>query len=257
MKQNIVESFNLEKGGTPYYIQIKNYLYSLIKKGKEGDPLPSENELAKQFSVSRGTAKQAIMDLVYEGEAYRKKGKGTFIHSSSINRSYDRLPSFTKDIENEDSDVSTTCLFFGPCKPSPFMKSLFCMKKDENVIRFKRCVSIDKSPYVVLSSYLNPHYYGDLTLNDITISLYDALHEKYGFGPVRAKDTYSIVDISPKTAEILDCDKNSSVCFSRRIGYLENGDPVEYVESFIRADRFHVSIDISSDSTEILSNPWQ
>lgn len=252
------DHMHLEKGGSPFYIQIKNYLYKLVRNGKEGDSLPSENELAKMFSVSRGTAKQAIMDLVYEGEAYRKKGKGTFIRSSAINRSYDRLPSFTKDISGPDRDVSTTCLFFGPCNPTAYMKQLFNLGNDDKVIRFKRFVSIDKSPYVVVSSYLNPHYYGNLTLSDINISLYDALQEKYGFSPVQAKDTYSIVHVSPKTAEILGCSKNSCVCFSRRIGYLENGDAVEYVESFIKADKFHLSIAINSDSaTKVLTNPWQ
>ena len=147
-----------EKVSSPLYIQIKSYLYSLIASGKADDQLPSENELAHRFHVSRGTAKQAIMDLVYEGEVYRRKGKGTFIRSSSIDRNYGhRLPSFTKDISSKDSDVTTTCLFFGPVDPTGYMKQLFELADGEKVVRFKRCVSIDGEPYVVLSSYLNPH----------------------------------------------------------------------------------------------------
>lgn len=247
-----------EKVSSPLYIQIKSYLYSLIASGKADDQLPSENELAHRFHVSRGTAKQAIMDLVYEGEVYRRKGKGTFIRSSSIDRNYGhRLPSFTKDISSKDSDVTTTCLFFGPVDPTGYMKQLFELMDGEKVVRFKRCVSIDGEPYVVLSSYLNPHYYGDLSLTDINISLYDALNEKFGFSPTKAKDTYSIVDIAPKTADLLKCDRTSSVCFSRRIGYLDDGKAVEYVESFIRSDRFHLSINIDTDSKSVLTNPWQ
>ena len=66
----------------PYYVQIKYYLRQIIRDLGPNMLVPSEKELAETFGVSRGTAKQAIMDLVYEGVLYRKQGKGTFIYFS-------------------------------------------------------------------------------------------------------------------------------------------------------------------------------
>lgn len=74
----------------PYYVQIKCYLRQVIKDIGPDALIPGEKELAEKFGVSRGTAKQAIMDLVYEGILYRKQGKGTFT-ASHIARSDDRL----------------------------------------------------------------------------------------------------------------------------------------------------------------------
>lgn len=51
------------------------------------------------------------------------------------------------------------------------------------------------------------------------------------------------------------CRKNGLVCFSRRIGYLSNEVAVEYVESFIRYDRFKldVTIGLSGEEAQLAS----
>ena len=85
--------------------------------------------------------------------------------------------------------------------------------------------------------------------------LYAALQKKYSVIPTKAHDTYAITEISPKTAELLQCRKNGLVCFSRRIGYLSNEVAVEYVESFIRYDRFKldVTIGLSGEEAQLAS----
>ncbi len=44
-----------------------------------GDPLPSENALAKQLSISRMTVRRVFDTLVYAGLLARRQGKGTFV----------------------------------------------------------------------------------------------------------------------------------------------------------------------------------
>jgi len=65
----------------PMYIQLKNYILDQMNKGiwKPGDKLPSENELAEQFQVSRITVKNAMADIVEQGLIYRIQGRGSFI----------------------------------------------------------------------------------------------------------------------------------------------------------------------------------
>jgi GntR family transcriptional regulator of arabinose operon len=68
----------------PHYVQIRKYVNDHIKQQRweEGDRLPSENELAAQFGVSRITVKNALDSLVKEGVIYRIQGKGTFVSVS-------------------------------------------------------------------------------------------------------------------------------------------------------------------------------
>ncbi|MEG2349548.1 MAG: GntR family transcriptional regulator [Hungatella sp.] len=65
----------------PSYVKIQNYVLDKIQKGiyQSGDKIPSENELAQLFSVSRVTANMAIKELSITGVVIRIKGKGTFV----------------------------------------------------------------------------------------------------------------------------------------------------------------------------------
>lgn len=69
----------------PMYKKIETYIIDQIRSGnwKPGSRIPSENELAEQFSVSRITVKNALTALVDKGVVYRLQGKGTFVNDHS------------------------------------------------------------------------------------------------------------------------------------------------------------------------------
>ncbi|SEM55190.1 GntR family transcriptional regulator [Paenibacillus sp. OV219] len=65
----------------PKYVQLKKEILDLMGKGKlqPDDQMPSENEIAEQFGMSRQTVRQALGELEQEGRLYRMQGKGTFV----------------------------------------------------------------------------------------------------------------------------------------------------------------------------------
>ncbi|MEM8534773.1 MAG: GntR family transcriptional regulator, partial [Chloroflexota bacterium] len=65
----------------PLYLQLVRVLRHQISTGTymSGDRLPPETELATQFSISRGTVRQAMDVLVNQGLLERVAGKGTFV----------------------------------------------------------------------------------------------------------------------------------------------------------------------------------
>jgi GntR family transcriptional regulator len=64
----------------PIYSRIEARLRLDIEGGrfKAGDRMPSEAELAREFNTTRGTVRQALQRLVYDGLIVRKVGQGTF-----------------------------------------------------------------------------------------------------------------------------------------------------------------------------------
>ena len=70
----------------PKYRRLKEYLRERIMRGelKRGDLLPSENDLAKRFGISRHTVRQALGDLENEGLIRREQGRGTFCAQGRI-----------------------------------------------------------------------------------------------------------------------------------------------------------------------------
>lgn len=63
--------------------QIKRYVLKKIETGEwlENAPIPSENKLAEQFSVSRMTARRALNELQQENVLSRTQGAGTVVAS--------------------------------------------------------------------------------------------------------------------------------------------------------------------------------
>ncbi|NGZ75755.1 GntR family transcriptional regulator [Saccharibacillus alkalitolerans] len=70
----------------PKYIVLKNELLSWMESGKlsPGSQVPSENEIAEQFSLSRQTVRQAFSELERQGLLERVQGKGTFVRSAGF-----------------------------------------------------------------------------------------------------------------------------------------------------------------------------
>ncbi|HCW53851.1 MAG TPA: GntR family transcriptional regulator [Clostridium sp.] len=77
----------MKEAETKHEIIEKHYI-SLIEENKvsAGDQLPSENEIASIFNVSRHTVRQALNYLVQEGWIYKERGKGSFYSNKKKNQ---------------------------------------------------------------------------------------------------------------------------------------------------------------------------
>lgn len=65
----------------PIFQRIKDYLVGEIAAGrwKEGDLVPSEQALVRQFGVSRMTVNRAVRELTAEQVLTRRQGSGTYV----------------------------------------------------------------------------------------------------------------------------------------------------------------------------------
>jgi GntR family transcriptional regulator len=230
----------------PLYYQLKTVLLSMIAEMKEDDQLPGELELAKKFDVSRGTVKQAIMDLVHEGILYRSQGKGTFVAPPRIKRSFDKLPSFTDDIRHLGYESNNKLLSFRLTDAPEYIRKT--LGGEGRVIRIKRLVSFQNKPFALVTSYLRHDIYPELKAENIGGSLYDALAQLNAKVPVKAHDTYTPINADAKMAETLGIREGLAIFYSERIAYLDDDTAVEFVESYIRGDRFTLDIEISPES---------
>src|SRR4051794_32569649 len=65
----------------PVFQRIKDYLLGEIQAGRwrEGEAIPSEPVLARQFGVSRMTVNRAVRELTAEQILARVQGSGTYV----------------------------------------------------------------------------------------------------------------------------------------------------------------------------------
>jgi GntR family transcriptional regulator len=65
----------------PLYLQLRDAIAARVARGewKPGTPLPSEEDLAREFGVSKGTTRKSLDLLESENLLVRRQGRGTFV----------------------------------------------------------------------------------------------------------------------------------------------------------------------------------
>jgi GntR family histidine utilization transcriptional repressor len=86
------------------YIQVKKYILTGVKehRWREGDRVPSENELVKACSVSRMTARRAVKELTAEGVLISHQGQGTFVASAKSRSSVMTIRNIADEIHERN-----------------------------------------------------------------------------------------------------------------------------------------------------------
>lgn len=89
-----------EAGRVPAFLHIKNYLLEQIQAGhwKEGDAIPSEQALAKQFGVSRMTVNRAVRELTDEQILSRIQGSGTYVAQHKYQATLVEIKSIAEEV---------------------------------------------------------------------------------------------------------------------------------------------------------------
>jgi GntR family transcriptional repressor for pyruvate dehydrogenase complex len=77
----------IDKSGEALYTQIVQRIRTWIMDGrlKEGDPIPSERELAQIFDVSRVPVREALKILDFMGAVEHVRGKGVYVKKIDMN----------------------------------------------------------------------------------------------------------------------------------------------------------------------------
>ncbi|TFW07750.1 histidine utilization repressor [Oxalobacteraceae bacterium OM1] len=84
----------------PVFQRIKDYLLAQIHAGqwREGDAIPSEPELARQFGVSRMTVNRAVRELTAEQVLTRVQGSGTYVAQHKYQATLVEIKSIAEEV---------------------------------------------------------------------------------------------------------------------------------------------------------------
>ncbi len=96
----------------PKFAQIKQHIIDNIRAANwlENERVPSENELAEQFNVSRMTARRALSELTDSGILTRSQGLGTFVASLKSQSSLLEIRNISEEVNERNGQYSCTVL---------------------------------------------------------------------------------------------------------------------------------------------------
>lgn len=191
------------------YRQVQDCLRDEIASGKlkEGDLVPSEQELAQKYGVSQGTVRKAIMDMTQKGIFYRKQGKGTFVVFDKASRSRYRNFRFVAGLNAELVNVNLSSVTMQVIPAQGDVAANLQLKKGAKVIRLERIGKIaDNIPIHTISYLPNSLYKGlDQYTNDLLKNTLWKLQEVYfGIRVEKREEFISLAAADGMMASILE-----------------------------------------------------
>jgi len=169
------------------YRKLYVQLYEIIRKKIEdkewsvGFRIPTEQELCKDFNVSRATVRSAILELVRQGYLIRQQGRGTFVSKKVISDKLTMFTTFGELMLEEGIDFSTDVLAQTIMMPVDDLADKLNISADKHIIYIKRLRKVDYKPILIQETYIPFHICPPLLEEDVQKnSLFELLEKKYG-----------------------------------------------------------------------------
>ncbi len=230
----------------PMYYQLEEQIKQKIDSGhlKPSDILPSERELSDTYKISRMTVRQAIINLVNKGYLYRLKGKGTFVSEMKLEQDLRRLTSFTEDMKLRGFKPGSKLLNFSIVEASSDIRSKLHLHANEQVFQIQRIRLANDQPIALETTYIPEKLVPGLNEEILRNSIYHYIEktQQYSIGHA----TQIIESSKANDLEIthLHLKKGDPVLLIERQTFLENGTPLEVVNSTYRSDKYKFKINI-------------
>lgn len=221
---------------TPLYVQLARLVRGAIADGvlDEGASLPPERDLAAEYEVSRITVRKAMAELVEEGLLVRRRGAGTVV-GRRIEKSFARITSFSEDMAARGRVPSTRWITRATGLVTPEESMQLGLSPGAPVYRFHRVRSADDMPMALEFATVPGWCLADV--DDVGVSLYAAL-DAVGRRPVRALQRLRAVPLLGHHARLLEVDPGTPVLLIERCGFIRDGRPVEFTQSYYRGDAY-------------------
>src|SRR5579859_3091929 len=167
---------------TPLYFQIQTHLLKMIKAGelRVGDPVPSEEELARVYGVSRMTTRQALQSLKTQGYAKGQKGRGTFVTEPKVEKDIAHLTGFTAEMRSLGMRASSRVLEAACVDADDEVASQLEIAQGAPIFRLVRLRFADGTPVAIEEGSLSRDRFPEIeTIDFKNASLYQILRDRY------------------------------------------------------------------------------
>ena len=231
------------KSPIPLHIQTEELLRKIIKMPQylKGKHLPNEIELAKNLNISRGTLRQAINKLVFEGLLVRKKGFGTKVNNIVSSKALSWL-SFSQEMTVRGIPIKNFELTLSWVKPEESVANFFEIRGNKKVLKLERLRGRPEGPFVYFVSFFHPRI-GLTGEEDFKRPLYEILEKDYQVVADLSKEEISARAADKFLATKLQLDLGSPILFRKRFVFDKADRPIEYNLGFYRADSFIYTIE--------------
>ncbi|EPY2307890.1 trehalose operon repressor [Clostridium sporogenes] len=223
------------------YLTIYNEISNKIENNKiqSGEKLSSENEMMKEYNVSRDTIRKALNLLESNGYIQKVKGKGSFvIDINKFDFPVSGLTSFKELSTKMGVESNTLVKELKLMKPDNFLMKQLNLSKNDDVWKVIRVREINNKKIILDKDFFNKKYVPLLTKDICENSIYEYLENELGLKISFAKKEITVQQATEEDKSYLDFENYNMIVVVKNYIYLDDMSLFQYTESRHRPDRF-------------------
>lgn len=225
---------------------VRDELKQSIEAGvfKPGERLPTEPELAKQFSAGRHSVRRAVSELSKEGALSVEQGRGTFVEAAPLlDYAIGTRTRLSKNLAAQGVDISGELLSATRVNSSEKVANVLGLIPGAPVIESRRITYADGVPIAFGSSYHDAERFPDFAARRDVLGSTTQAYKTYGIHDyVRAETTLHSRLARPDEAKLLKQHADSPVVVISALDEMLDGTPLSFKKVIWSALRVNFSI---------------
>jgi DNA-binding GntR family transcriptional regulator len=236
-------NLNLDTKTIPQYRKLYEVLRKHILDGvyREGDLLPSENELCQLYGMTRPTVRQSLSTLANDGYIRKHQGKGSIVHNLPKEIGILSVSGTTSAAGNRDLKTKIIVKPVLISWPDEFMFPLSDLEKESGCIYMERVRLLEDSPIFYDISYI-----ANINLPRITSrqfenrSLFQILRDHYRVEIKAGDQRIKAIPADTKISRFLRIKKNQPVLHLERRMETNNPGLFLYSSIFCNTEKYSI-----------------
>jgi GntR family transcriptional regulator len=235
----------LARSHVPRYVQIADLLRQRIARGgwRSGMKVPSNEDLMREFDVSRVTIRQAVGVLARDGLLEARQGTGTFVSGEVADDRWLRVETTLSDLAEVYRDTKPELLNLAEATVAPSLRPQDG-KPAPSYFFMKRVHSHQGRPYCLISIYLDERVFRKNPERFRSETVIPILTKMRNPAVAKARQTLTIGTAGLEAARYLNVPSNAPVAEVRRVFNAADGTVLYLGEVTYRGDFIHLEMDL-------------
>lgn len=216
---------------SPLYVRLKRAIRDAIATTMQpGDAIPSEQDLIREYGVSRTTVRLALAALASEGLIVRHQGRGSFVAEakSTLSHTFGLIP---ESRAWSASPQRSSLISHDVIEADTHTSGALGLELAADVHRIRWIESADEAPQSYRVSYLPPRLFPNLDRQSPIESLRKTLAAFISDASI-TQETFEVVLADPFRSNLLGVAEGSPLLLVETLIGADEGTPLELTRAF-------------------------
>lgn len=222
----------------PLWAQLADDLRARIARNEFTERFPTDEEMVRDYGVSRQTVREAVRHLERDGVVERQRGRGSFVRrSAELEQPVHGFYSLAASIAGQGLEERSTVLACGPARDAEAASALG-LAADAPLTFIERLRIAGEHPLALDRSWLPAAVGSSLEQGDLEHgSLYEAITRRSGVVVAGGRERIRATAGDARTRKLLGLPRGEAILEVERLA-LAGTSPIEWRISSLRGDRF-------------------